>query len=266
MNTTQQLMNNGGEELSEPAKIFVNYISFICRVLDKANETGINYIGTMFNLNVNGKKITEQDPKELLNGLTTLSNKLSDPRVRRALDIALDQLEPFFKKSATRFVNLFLEVFKTGLISSVAIACEVPPLSILCGSSKTVSAFLDLAAKSMEIANGSIDDFKDAKGQFTQLANSLNMPSIPQIPRSPVNMSGLKPPIKIQRGGGSYIQMGGKTIHNLSSIQSAGSKIEKRVVSSIDQFINPLKYYKKITGKNKKRRNYGTKKYKRYKR
>ena len=26
MNTTQQLMNNGGEELSEPAKIFVNYI------------------------------------------------------------------------------------------------------------------------------------------------------------------------------------------------------------------------------------------------
>jgi hypothetical protein len=262
-------MNNGGEELSEPAKIFVNYISFICRVLDKANETGINYIGTMFNLNVNGKKITEQDPKELLNGLTILSNKLSDPKVRRALDIAIDNLEPFLKKSATRFVNIFLEAFKTGLISSVAIACEVPPLSILCGSSKTVSAFLDLAAKTMEIANGSLDDFKDAKGQFTQLSNSLNMPSIPQIPRmptSPVNMSGLKPPIKIQRGGGSYIQMGGKTIHNLSSIQSAGSKIEKRVVSSIDQFINPLKYYKKTTGKNKKRRNYGTKKYKRYKR
>ena len=114
----------------------------------------------------------------------------------------------------------------------------------------------------MEIANGSIDDFQDAKGKFTQLSNSLNIPS---IPRSPVNMSGLKPPIKIQRGG-SYIQMGGKTIHNLSSIQSAGSKIEKRVGSSIDQFINPLKYYKKTTGKNKKRRNYGTKKYKRYKR
>ena len=145
-----------------------------------------------------------------------------------------------------------MEVFKTGVISSVAIACEVPPLSVLCGMSKSASAFLDLAAKAMTTASSSIDDINEAKETSKKITNVLSGNTMP----------GLK------RGG--YIQIGGHTLKNLSSIQTAGSQIEKRIGNSIKQFNNPLKYYKNTTGKNttgknknKISRNYGTKKYKR---
>ena len=51
-----------GEELSPPAKAFLAYIEFIYRVLDKAGVSGINMLGSFLELNVNGKKISEQEP------------------------------------------------------------------------------------------------------------------------------------------------------------------------------------------------------------
>ena len=248
------------EELSAPAKLFITYIEFIYRVLDKAGVTGINMLGSFFQLNVNGKKISEQEPGELVNGLKGLSEKMADPKVKEALYIAIDELSPVVQKSAKKFVNLFIEVFKTGLVSSVAVACEVPPLSIMCGMSKSAAAFLDLAAKSMGMASSSIDDVKEAKAATTEISNVLasSPVAVPEIPAPIVSV------------GGGYIQMGGKTMKSLSSIQNAGSHIKKRIDNSIEQFNNPLKYYKNITGKiknkNKKTRNYGTKKYKRGKR
>ena len=258
------------EELSAPAKAFLTYIEFIYRVLDKAGVSGINMLGSFFQLNVNGKKISEQEPGELVSGLKSLSEKMTDPKVKEALFIAIDRLSPVVQKSAKKFVNMFIEVFKTGLVSSVAVACEVPPLSVMCGMSKSAAAFLDLAAKSMGIASSSIDDVKEAKAATTEISNVLASSS-PTI--SPDNMSGLQESVTTQKGGsgrGGYIQMGGKTLKSLSSIQNAGSQIKKRVDNSIEQFNNPLKYYKNTTGKiknkNKKSKNYGTKKYKRGKR
>lgn len=258
------------EELSAPAKAFLTYIEFIYRVLDKAGVSGINMLGSFFQLNVNGKKISEQEPGELVSGLKSLSEKMTDPKVKEALFIAIDRLSPVVQKSAKKFVNMFIEVFKTGLVSSVAVACEVPPLSVMCGMSKSAAAFLDLAAKSMGIASSSIDDVKEAKAATTEISNVLASSS-PTI--SPDNMSGLQEPVTTQKGGsgrGGYIQMGGKTLKSLSSIQNAGSHIKKRIDNSIEQFNNPLKYYKNTTGKiknkNKKSKNYGTKKYKRGKR
>ena len=258
------------EELSPPAKAFLTYIEFIYRVLDKAGVSGINMLGSFLQLNVNGKKISEQEPGDLVSGLKGLSEKMTDPKVKEALFIAIDRLSPVVQKSAKKFVNMFIEVFKTGLVSSVAVACEVPPLSVMCGISKSAAAFLDLAAKSMGMASSSIDDVKEAKEATTEISNVLA--SSPTV--SPDNMSGLQEPVTTQKGGkGGYIQMGGKTMKSLSSIQNAGSHIKKRVDNSIEQFINPLKYHKNITGKNitgkrknKNRRNYGTKKYKRGKR
>ena len=73
----------------------------------------------------------------------------------------------------------------------------------------------------------------------------------------------------------TYLDKKCQCYKNLSSIQTAGSQIEKRIGNSIKQFNNPLKYYKNTTGKNttgknttgknknKISRNYGTKKYKR---
>jgi hypothetical protein len=260
LNKEQPIKNNsnnvdyGEEELSPPAKAFMAYIEFIYKVLDKAGVTGINMLGSFLELNVNGKKITEQSSEELFSGLKSLSEKLQDPRVKQALDIAIEELSPVVQKSAKKFVNLFIEVFKTGLISSVAVACEVPPLSVFCGMSKSASAFLDLAAKSMGMASSSIDDIKEAKEASKEITNVLS--------ENPVNMSGLH--VKTQIGGGDYILIGGKTLKNLSLIQSSGSQIEKRIDNSIKQFNNPLKYYKKTTGKIRKRRNKKilTKKYK----
>ena len=269
--TIQQPMKSdknedGGEELSPPAKAFITYIEFIYRVLDKAGVTGINMLGSFLELNVNGKKISEQEPGELISGLKGLSEKMDDPKVKEALYIAIDRLSPVVQKSAKKFVNLFIEVFKTGLVSSVAVACEVPPLSVMCGMSKSAAAFLDLAAKSMGMASSSIDDAKEAQEATKEISNVLA--SSPSIPASPDTMSGLQSPI-VSVGGG-YIQMGGKTMKSLTSIQSAGSQIKKRIDNSIEQFNNPLKYYKNTTGKNKHKnkrsRNYGTKKYKRGKR
>ena len=250
--------NDGEEELSAPAKMFLAYIEFIYRVLDKAGVSGINILGSFLELNVNGKKISEQEPGELVNGLKGLSEKLADPKVKEALFIAIDRLSPVVQKSAKKFVNLFIEVFKTGLVSSVAVACEIPPLSVMCGMSKSAAAFLDLTAKSMGMASSSIDDVKEAQEASKEITEVLAS--------SPDTKTGLQEsPIKtggghIQTGG--YIQMGGKTLKSLSSFQSAGSQIKKRVDDSIKQFNNPLKNYKK-SKKRKKSRNYGTKKYKR---
>lgn len=275
VNNPTQVVNtnnttNAGEELSPPAKAFLAYIEFIYRVLDKAGVSGINMLGSFFELNVNGKKISEQEPGELVNGLKGLSEKMADPNVQKALYIAIDRLSPVVQKSAKKFVNLFIEVFKTGLISSVAVACEVPPLSVMCGMSKSAAAFLDLAAKSMGMASSSIDDVKEAQEASKEITNVLASSPSPSINISPDNTSGLQAPI-VSVGGG-YIQMGGNTLKNLASIQSAGSQIEKRIGASIKHFNNPLKYYKSATMKNKnkksnkKHRNYGTKKYKRGKR
>jgi len=252
---------NDGEELSPPAKAFLVYVEFIYRVLDKAGVSGINLLGSFLELNVNGKKISEQEPGELVNGLKSLSEKMDDPNVQKALYIAIDRLSPVVQKSAKKFVNLFIEVFKTGLVSSVAVACEVPPLSVMCGMSKSAAAFLDLAAKSMGMASSSIDDVKEAQEASKEISNVLA--SSPSIPNTDTGLA-------IQVGGG-YIQMGGNTLKNLSSIQSAGSQIKKRIDDSINHFNNPLKYYKNTTGKiknknkikDKKTRNYSTKKYKR---
>lgn len=255
--------NDGEEELSAPAKMFLAYIEFIYRVLDKAGVTGIDMLGSFLELNVNGKKISEQEPGELVNGLKGLSEKMADPNVQKALYIAIDRLSPVVQKSAKKFVNLFIEVFKTGLVSSVAVACEVPPLSVMCGMSKSAAAFLDLAAKSMGMASSSIDDVNEAKQASKEISNVLSGNTDHGIELQPMSRP-------IQTGG--YIQMGGKTMKSLTSIQSAGSQIKKRIDNSIEQFNNPLKYYKNITGKNKNKnknknsRNYGTKKYKRGKR
>ena len=240
------------EELSAPAKMFLAYIEFIYRVLDKAGVSGINILGSFLELNVNGKKISEQEPGELVNGLKGLSEKLADPKVKEALYIAIDRLSPVVQKSAKKFVNLFIEVFKTGRVSSVAVACEIPPLSVMCGMSKSAAAFLDLAAKSMGMASSSIDDVKEAQEASKEISEVLAS--------SPDTKTGLQTGGHIQTGG--YIQMGGKTLKSLASFQSAGSQIKKRVDDSIKQFNNPLKKYKK-SEKRKKSRNYGTKKYKR---
>lgn len=249
-NTTN--IDTTGEELSPPAKLFVSNLEFICRIIDKAGVAGVNKLGSFLNLNVDGKNITEQSAQDLFNGLEGLSAKLNDPKVKEALNIAIEQLSPVVQKSSIKFVNLFMEVFKTGVISSVAIACEVPPLSVLCGMSKSASAFLDLAAKAMTTASSSIDDINEAKETSKKITNVLSGNTMPGIKR------------------GGYIQIGGNTLKNLSSIQTAGSQIEKRIGNSIKQFNNPLKYYKNTTGKNttgknknKISRNYGTKKYKR---
>ena len=266
INNNTNHMEQGEEELSPPAKAFLAYIEFIYRVLDKAGISGIDMLGSFLELNVNGKKISEQEPGELVNGLKGLSEKMADPNVQKALYIAIDRLSPVVQKSAKKFVNLFIEVFKTGLVSSVAVACEVPPLSVMCGMSKSAAAFLDLAAKSMGMASSSIDDVKEAKEASKEISNVLA--SSPSIPASTVNVPEIPAPI-VSVGGG-YIQMGGKTMKSLSSIQNAGSHIKKRIDNSIEQFNNPLKYYKNTTGKNKNKnkrnRNYGTKKYKRGKR
>lgn len=272
VNNPTPLINNNTknmddeEELSPPAKMFIAYIELIYRVLDKAGVSGINMLGSFLELNVNGKKITEQEPGELVSGFKSLSEKMNDPKVKEALYIAIDRLSPVVQKSAKKFVNLFIEVFKTGLVSSVAVACEVPPLSVMCGMSKSAAAFLDLAAKSMGMASSSIDDVKEAQEASKEISNVLSSsPAIPLNPAIPATTAipAITSPIKSQVGGASYIQIGGKTMKSLSSIQSAGSKIKHRIDDSINQFNNPLKYYKKTTGKNKKRKSRGTKKYKR---
>jgi hypothetical protein len=264
VNNNKKNTDDDDEELSPPAKMFIAYIELIYRVLDKIGVSGIDMLGSFLNLNVNGKKITEQEPGELVSGFKSLSEKMTDPKVKEALFIAIDRLSPIVRKSAKKFVNLFIDVFKTGLVSSVAVACEIPPLSVMCGMSKSAAAFLDLAAKSMGMASSSIDDVKEAQEASKEISNVLSSsPSVPLNPEIPLNPPAITTPITNQVGGGSYIQIGGKTMKSLSSIQSAGSQIKKRIDDSIKEFNNPLKYYKKTTGKNKKRKTRETKKYKR---
>uniref|UniRef100_A0A6C0IHR5 Uncharacterized protein n=1 Tax=viral metagenome TaxID=1070528 RepID=A0A6C0IHR5_9ZZZZ len=266
VNNNKKKSDDDEEELSPPAKMFIAYIELIYRVLDKIGVSGIDMFGSFLNLNVNGKKITEQEPGELVSGFKSLSEKMADPKVKEALYIAIDRLSPVVKKSAKKFVNLFIEVFKTGLVSSVAVACEIPPLSVMCGMSKSAASFLDLAAKSMGMASSSIDDVKEAKAATNEISNVLSSgPANPENPENPENPGNpaITSPITNQVGGGSYIQIGGKTMKSLSYIQSAGSQIRQRIDDSIKKFNNPLKYYKKTTGKNKNRKTRGTKKNKR---
>ena len=156
---------------SLPMKFVLSYIELIFRIFDELGTKGIDMFGSFMQLNINGKNISEQEPMELITGLTSLTNKLTDPKVKAALFLAIEKFSPIVKESAKKFVNIYIQVLKTGVVSSVAVACEVPPLSILCGASKSIAAFLELSAKSMGFASGSIDDVKKAQKVNEEISN-----------------------------------------------------------------------------------------------
>ena len=261
-----QKIYNGGtgtegqkdDDSSLPVKFVLSYIELIFRIFDELGTKGIDMFGSFMQLNVNGKKISEQEPMDLISGLSSLTNKLTDPNVKAALFLAIEKFSPIVKESAKKFLNIYIQIFKTGLVSAVAVACEVPPLSVMCGMSKSATAFLELAAKSMGFASSSIDDVKKIKETSKEVTNVLNgqiplpspgsiqmpeiqMPEI-QMPNS-TNLLNETTPVSIQAGGERKI---------MSSLIKQKKAIEKRIGGSIQEFNNPTKYYNKKTETNKK--------------
>ena len=254
----QKIYNGGAEgqnddDSSLPVKFVLSYIELIFRIFDELGTKGIDMFGSFMQLNVNGKKISEQEPMDLISGLSSLTNKLTDPNVKAALFLAIEKFSPIVKESAKKFLNIYIQIFKTGLVSAVAVACEVPPLSVMCGMSKSATAFLELAAKSMGFASSSIDDVKKIKETSKEVTNVLNgqiplpspgsiqMPEI-QMPNS-TNLLNETTPVSIQAGGERKI---------MSSLIKQKKAIEKRIGGSIKEFNNPTKYYNKKTETNKK--------------
>lgn len=132
--------------------------------------------------------ITEQSVEDILSNLINLGKRLQDPRVREQIQILIKQLEPIVKEAATRLVNIATETISLGLKDAVALACEVPPFSVLCGMSKIVSSgedFIANAGKSgtqlleeQKKAEALIDSFKENVNKLQNAPNKMNIKQI----------------------------------------------------------------------------------------
>lgn len=137
--------------------------------------------GLFFNKSV---PITEQSVEDILSNLTNLGKRLQDPRVREQIQILIQQLEPIVKEAADRLVNIATESLALGLKNAVALACEVPPISVLCGMSKIVTTgqdYIENAGKSgTQLLNEKkegeaiIEDFKEKINALQNIPNNLN--------------------------------------------------------------------------------------------
>jgi len=129
--------------------------------------------------------ITEQSIEDILSNLTNLGKRLQDPRVREQIQILIQQLEPIVKEAANRLVKIATESLALGLKNAVALACEVPPISVLCGMSKIVTTgqdFIENAGKSgIQLLNEKkegealIDSFKQKVNNLQNAPNKINM-------------------------------------------------------------------------------------------
>lgn len=163
--------------------------------------------------------ITEQSIEDILSNLTNLGKRLQDPRVREQIQILIQQLEPIVKEAANRLVKIATESLALGFKNAVALACEVPPISVLCGMSKIVTTGQDFIENAGKSGTQLLEEQKKADALIDSFKQKVN--NLQNAPTNMVNKMNM-----IQRGGARQIKK-----------QRASTKAAiKRINSSLRSF------------------------------
>ncbi len=181
--------------------------------------------GLFFNKSV---PITEQSVEDILSNLTNLGKRLQDPRVRKQIQILIQQLEPIVKEAADKLVNIATETLALGLKDAVALACEVPPISVFCGMSKVASSGAEALANVTKSGDKLLQEQKKGEAIIEDFKKNIN--ALQDIPSNMANNLNNKMNLK-QIGGAKQIKK-----HRASTKAAI-----KRINSSLKSFYNSNK-------------------------
>lgn len=143
--------------------------------------------------------ITEQSVQDILSSLTNLGTKLKDPRVREQIQILIQQLEPIVKEAADKLVNIATETLALGLKDAVALACEVPPISVFCGMSKVASSGAEALANVTKSGDELLQEQKKGEAIVEDFKEKINALENPQINKPNIFQKGGAKQIKKHR-------------------------------------------------------------------
>ena len=232
MNNQKQYSTNNNQinsAMSPLMEMFPVLFKFGLGVGVAAAKLAINEAGSFLGLDIQkpgifgfnkSVPITEQSVEEIVSNLTNLGKKLQDPKVRAQIQILIQQLEPIVKAAADKLVNIATETLALGLKDAVALACEVPPISVFCGMSKVASSGAEALANVTKSGDDLLQEQKKAKALVDKFKANVNA-----IQNAPSKMS------IIQRGGARQIKK-----HRASTKAAI-----KRINSSLRSFYNSNK-------------------------
>jgi hypothetical protein len=186
----QSMFNNANASSSSSSsntnplmELFPTLFKFGLGIGVAAAKLAINEAGSILGLDIQKPgifgfnktvPITEQSVEDIIGNLTSLGKKLQDPRVREQIRILIVQLEPIVKEAATRLVNIATETLGLGLKDAVALACEVPPFSVLCGMSKVVASGEDFIANAGKSGEELLEQKKMGESLFDDTKKKIN--------------------------------------------------------------------------------------------
>jgi hypothetical protein len=210
---------NQNNESSPLAEIFPALFKFGLGVGVKMATLAIDEAGSLLGLDVEKpgifgfKKsvpISEQSVSDILNNLKSLGTKLQDPRVKQEIQILIQQLEPIVQDAANRLVDIATNSLKLGLKDAVALACEVPPISVFCGMSKVAESGANFIADVGKSGDELLEQKKMGEALIDDTRNKIN------------SFSSMKP---------NYNQRGG-----LKKIRGSTKSAIKRINKSLNAF------------------------------
>lgn len=147
----------------------IAYVKFLLKMGAELGISMIDWAGYLLGLNVKhnwsffSTPISKQTIPELAQNLTKVGEKLKDPVIRAKIYELIQELEPIAQQAALSFVNVAMNSAKLAVTDAMALACQVPPFSVLCGITKMVSAGEEFVAKSMESGAEAIEAGKQAQ-------------------------------------------------------------------------------------------------------
>jgi hypothetical protein len=160
--------------------------------------------------------ITEQSVSDIINNLKSLGTKLQDPRVREQIQILIKQLEPIVQEAANRLIDIATNSLKLGLKDAVALACEVPPISVFCGMSKVAESGANFVAEAGKSGDELLQEKKMGEALIEDTKEKINVITNP--PKFNMNQT-------------KYLQTGG-----LKKVRSSTKAAIKRINKSLNAF------------------------------
>lgn len=185
--------NNKNNDSSPLAEMFPVLFKFGLGIGVKMAKLAIDEAGSLLGLDIQKPglfgfnksiPITEQSVSDIINNLKSLGTKLQDPRVKEQIQILIKQLEPIVQEAANRLVDIATNSIKLGLKDAVALACEVPPISVFCGMSKVAESGANFIAdvgksgdellEQKKMGEALIDDTKEKINAITNPKFNIN--------------------------------------------------------------------------------------------
>ncbi len=150
----------------------------------------IDSVGTMLGINVNGKPLSKQSVPELIQGFTSFSTKLKDPRIQAAIVLSIKEMKPIVREAALSYTSIAVEMGKLAYREAVDTACFLPPFSFVCSGTMMLDAANKFGEKVLKESVVIQDVMEKASDKYNELSDKLkSMPEYSESIKSFNNIS-----------------------------------------------------------------------------